>query len=425
MSNVLAIAAVTSTIRHVLHESLSWQPDPVGGADVTTLHPSHLAVDDDAPGSDSAGLNVYLYQVTPNHAWNLSDLPTRSSSGVLTHRPVAALDLHYLVTAYGDEAALEPQRLLARGALALAVTPVLTKDVIEDAIDKFGSGATAFLDHSDLADQAELVKLSPTPLTLEEISKLWGVLGAPYLLSQAYTATVVLLEPDLPVNRPLPVLERALGVRTFTQARLAAVEVAGGGPAVTGATLTLVGSGLLGEGTTTVTLGGRRLTPEPGARSDRLVVAVTDRVPAGAHRVQVDHVQPADPVSGEPERVRGRSNGLPLALVPTITNVTRPAGLVRVRVTPALREGQRATVTFGRLAGGAPGDPGVVTVTFPPAGPLVEPANPADPVPPSVLDVDEAALTAGTWLVRVAVDGVESVPTASAGTYDGPAVTLP
>ena len=125
MSNTLAIAAVTSTMRHVLHEALGGaQPGPVGGADVTTYRPAQLS-DADTVGNAASGLNVYLYQVTPNHAWNLTDLPTRHGDGSLARRPVAALDLHYLVTAYGDEEALEPQRLLARAALALASTPVL------------------------------------------------------------------------------------------------------------------------------------------------------------------------------------------------------------------------------------------------------------------------------------------------------------
>src|SRR6478735_8051816 len=175
MSNTLAIAAVTSTMRHVLHEALGGaQPGPVGGADVTTSRPAQLS-DADTVGNDASGLNVYLYQVTPNHAWNLSDLPTRHGDGSFARRPLAALDLHYLVTAYGDEEALEPQRLLARGALALATTPVFTRDTIAAAIAKYGVDATGFLADSDLGEQTELVKVSPTPLSLEEVSKLWGV----------------------------------------------------------------------------------------------------------------------------------------------------------------------------------------------------------------------------------------------------------
>jgi hypothetical protein len=416
MSNTLAIAAVTSTMRHVLHESLGGaQPGPVGGADVTTYRPGQLA-DADTVGNDASGLNVYLYQVTPNHAWNLSDLPTRHGDGSLARRPVAALDLHYLVTAYGDEEALEPQRLLARGALALASTPVFTKAVIQAAIDKYDTDPTSFLTDADLADQAELVKVSPTPLSLEELSKLWGVLGTPYLLSLAYTATVVLIEADVVPRRALPVRERVLAVRPLTRIRLEHLEVVGGGAAVTGATLALTGGGLLAAHTV-VAVGGVRLAPDATSTTTRLTVALTPDVPSGVHAVQVLRLQPADPVAGTPERVTDRSSGLPLMMLPTVGSVTTTAALVRVPVSPPLREGQRATVTFGRLTGGQPDDPPLVGVTL-------APVLAAD-APLAQLDVDRTGLTSGTWLVRVAVDGAESLPTLAGDTYDGPAVTLP
>ncbi|GAB3047273.1 DUF4255 domain-containing protein [Intrasporangium mesophilum] len=416
MSNTLAIAAVTSTMRHVLHESLGGaQPGPIGGADVTTYRPAQLS-DADTVGNDASGLNVYLYQVTPNHAWNLSDLPTRHGDGSLARRPVAALDLHYLVTAYGDEEALEPQRLLARGTLALASTPVFTKAVIQAAIDKYDTDPTGFLADADLADQAELVKVSPTPLSLEEMSKLWGVLGTPYLLSLAYTATVVLIEADVVPRRALPVRERVVAVRPLTRIRLEAVEVDGGGAVVTGATLVLTGGGLLAAHTA-VSVGSVRLVPDATSTTTRLTVTLTADVSAGVHAVQVLRVQPADPVAGTPERVTDRSSGLPVMVLPTPGPVTKTATLVRVPVAPPLREGQRATVTFGRLSGGQPDDPPLVGATFPPVL--------AADAPLARLDVARNELTAGTWLVRVSVDGAESLPTLSGDTYDGPAVTLP
>jgi len=50
MSNTVAIAAVTSTMRHVLHESLGGaQPGPVGGAD------GGSAVDSGMSGSGGGG----------------------------------------------------------------------------------------------------------------------------------------------------------------------------------------------------------------------------------------------------------------------------------------------------------------------------------------------------------------------------------
>ena len=60
----------------------------------------------------TTGVNVFLYQVTPNAAWRNADLPTRRANGDLIQRPQAALDLHYLLTFYGDESLLQPQRVL-------------------------------------------------------------------------------------------------------------------------------------------------------------------------------------------------------------------------------------------------------------------------------------------------------------------------
>src|SRR5829696_2923120 len=96
MSNSLAIAAVTSSIRFVIDRSLQQtHPAPVGGARVVTRRPEELTA---AEFTEDPAINVYCYLATPNHAWNLTDLPTRRANGSLVHRPVAALDLHYLIS---------------------------------------------------------------------------------------------------------------------------------------------------------------------------------------------------------------------------------------------------------------------------------------------------------------------------------------
>ena len=140
-----------------------------------------------------AGLNVYLYEVSPSRAEGFGVPMARRKDENLGHQPLAELDLHYVVTAYGDDATLEPQRLLARAARALAATPVITSPIIAAAIAKYGSGDTAFLANSDLGEQLEPVKLVPAPLSIDEMSKLWRALATPYLLSLGYTATAVLL----------------------------------------------------------------------------------------------------------------------------------------------------------------------------------------------------------------------------------------
>src|SRR5260370_12855807 len=105
MSNPLAIATVTQTLVQVLSDGLD--AAQVTGAHVTALPPDAKA------GLPDAGVNVFLYQVAPNAALRNTDLPTRRADGSLLNRPTAAIDLHYLLTFYGDETRLEQQRLVA------------------------------------------------------------------------------------------------------------------------------------------------------------------------------------------------------------------------------------------------------------------------------------------------------------------------
>src|SRR5574337_2008951 len=103
MSNFRAIATVTATL--VVEVLQAAATAAVPGASVTMSRP-----DSAGGGAPSARVNLYLYQVTPNAAWRNADLPTRGSEGQLAQRPRVSLDLHYLLTFYGDEGQLEPQR---------------------------------------------------------------------------------------------------------------------------------------------------------------------------------------------------------------------------------------------------------------------------------------------------------------------------
>ena len=83
MSNALAIATVTETMRYRIHGMLPGSG--VGGAHVTTVRPDNTAQ------LPTAGVNIFLYQVTPNLAFQNADLPTRRADGTLMRRPQAAL----------------------------------------------------------------------------------------------------------------------------------------------------------------------------------------------------------------------------------------------------------------------------------------------------------------------------------------------
>jgi len=184
MSNYLAIATVTATLRFVLANALVAE-NFGANVDVTTLRPDIVESD-----PLKAGVNIYLYQATPNANARGHDLPTRTPDGhTLMHRPQAALDLHYLLSFYGDDSQLLPQRLLGTVVRTLHATPGLTASDIENTIRE-----TPFLQGSDLAFAIDRVRFTPAPLSLEDLSKLWSVFyQAKYILSAAYQASVVLI----------------------------------------------------------------------------------------------------------------------------------------------------------------------------------------------------------------------------------------
>jgi Pvc16 N-terminal domain len=412
MSNSLAIGAVTSTIRYVLDRALQ-QPHAgqVGGAGVTTLRPTAL---EDVDVEEAPGINVYCYQATPNHAWNLADLPTRRANGSFVQRPVAALDLHYLVSCIGVEPQLVPQRLLGRVVVALAATSVLTRDVVDAALDAYGAEPdTSFLADSDLASEVELVKLSPTPLSLEEMSKLWGVLDTPCVLSLSYLATVVLIAADVTPRIALPVRRRELTVTPAGPPRIHELDTDPPQQAVvSGTTLVLRGSRLLGP-VTRVRIGHAALTPADGATNAELRVVVDDTVAAGLHSLHVAHTTPPAP-GGPPARRVAGSNAVPVLVRPEVEVTGVTATEVTLSVAPPLQEGQRASVILGRLDGAA--EPTEVTLVLPPVS--------EDDAPLAELVLPRADLPDGHWLVRVQVDGADSLPQLVGEVYGEPDLTL-
>ncbi|MEU0643740.1 DUF4255 domain-containing protein [Streptomyces umbrinus] len=201
MSNALAIAHVTQALALLIEANL--QPEIDMAVKVEPRKPSA-----DPPAEPT--ITVFLYQVTPNTSQRNNDLPTRASDGTLLKRAAAALDLHFLISAYGEESELVGQRLIGSVVRTLHEIPVLPKDIIELA------GEKPYLAGSDLAEAAQRVRFSPTVMDIDETSKLWGMLHqTPYTLSVVYQAALVFIEGrDVPVAAK-PVERSAVRVLPF------------------------------------------------------------------------------------------------------------------------------------------------------------------------------------------------------------------
>jgi len=389
MSNFLAIATVTAALSQVLRDGI--QSD-VAGADVTTLDPS-------ASGGavPATRLNLFLYQVTPNAAFRNADLPTRRSDGQLVQRPQVALDLHYLLTFYGDEVQLEPQRLLGSAVRTLHERPLLTRQKIQQTIVQ--PLFNAFLGNSNLADGVELVKFTPTSLSLEELSKLWSVFfQIPYRLSVAYQGTVVLIESEEVPQIALPVLERNVYVMPFRQPVIEQVTSQAGAsqPIIAGSTLLILGQRLRGN-VTRVRIGGEEVTP-PGVSDTQISLPLSSPpLPAAALRAGVQGVQVVHKMlMGTPETEhRGvESNVEAFVLHPTITSVSAINTQVTVQVSPIVGERQRVVLLLNENTTAAP-----AAYTF------VDEPRPAGT---SSIEIAISGVKPAEYFVRLQIDGAES-----------------
>jgi hypothetical protein len=215
MANALAIASVTQVLKDLLNNGLIDHDvtSAIGSTVLVTALPPDRIVG--PSGSEVSQLNLFLHQVRPNLGWRNADLPTRNGQGELVQNPLLPLNLHYLLTAYGAEE-LQGEILLGYAMLLLHENSVLSRNAIRAALlnpsvnggilpSPFQAAAA-----SELADQLELIKISPESFSTDDMSKLWTAQHTAYRVSAAYEVSVVLIERRRPTRSPLPVLTRGL-----------------------------------------------------------------------------------------------------------------------------------------------------------------------------------------------------------------------
>lgn len=315
MSNYLAIATVTATMQRVLQTAL--QTD-VPGVRVTTVRP-----DTSGSGTPDVGVNLFMYQASPNPAWRNTDLHTRRPKGELIKHTQAGLNLYYLLTFYGNETELEPQRLLGSAVRTLIDQPILTSEMIDETIRH---PTFSYLSESTLADQVERVTLVPSPMTTEELSKIWSVFfQTPYTLSFAYQGSTVLIEGEKPARRMLPLR----GCQFYTTPNQPTIEqvISSEGanqPITLNSVLTIRGKQLRSE-QVQIRIGDAKVTPqEVNDQQIKLDLSALSESEISGLRSGVQSLQVLHPVSKRTvfdiDRAIG-SNVMAIVLCSTITEI--------------------------------------------------------------------------------------------------------
>lgn len=389
-----AIAAVTAALRNLLSDGVKVEAG-LEDTVVTTLPMDRAR---DASGSGNQ-LNVFLYQATPNAAWRNLSMPTQVQS-LETGFPPLALNLYYLITAWGrDNDAQSPfsHFLLGRAMSVMHDHPLLGSDEIRLALP----GNDAYL-------QVERIRFSLQPLSVEDIFKLWSGFQTQYRLSASYEASVVLIESTRAARTPLPVLARGTGdVGPVALARMdpglptlqSVMPPNQQSGAVIGDVVTISGTLLVGDKVEVVFAHAAlqnpiRVPAGPNASATRIDVQLdTTQFPwvAGWYAVTVEITTTPD----QPNPPVHSTNALPMALAPTMTNTmplkatisTNGTATVKLKCSPDVQPGQRVALLLDdqEIPAAARTDP-VASLSF--------------PVPQAV---------AGTYLIRLRVDGVDSL----------------
>lgn len=433
MSNALAIAAVTAVLKDLLENGLVSDSiaTSVGDVIVTALPPDRISVGAD----ERAQLNLFLYQVTQNRNadWVSRERHGDAALGGMPggHRPPfignprstnppLALDLHYVLTVYGAKD-FQSELLLGYAMQLLHEMPVLTRDIIYTALKNAStvntgvlSQALAAVSISDLADQVGQIKICPEFFNMEETSKLWSALQTHYRPSAAYQVSMVLIEsrdsnkPVSPYVVPFrqPIIEQIIGPAET------------GNLVVAGSTLVIRGKRLSGDVTRIRLSGTETLLVPQAVQETQISLLLSADLQAGVQGVQVVHLTLMGTTSVPHHSVE--SNVVAFVLHPTIAvSVDRVqgsgsdlrSGELAVKFNPKVGKAQRVVLLLNEVSSG-----GAAAYSF-----AVAPRT--DDTDLIVIPVK--GVKAGTYLVRVQVDGAESpLNLNQTGEYDSPQVTI-
>lgn len=185
MSTFRAIAAVTQRL-----VSIASEPN----VQITALPPDMART-----GRNGNQINIFMFRSSINPAWRNQDLPDPGGKQQ-PRQPLLPLDLAYLITAYGAKTQPDVIRevfahqILGRLMLKLHDAPEWK---LKD-----------FPNNSGIKNQVDPIRITPMPMNLDEMTKLWSSFQSAYRSSVAYEVGVVLIESDRDEVTPLPVTQR-------------------------------------------------------------------------------------------------------------------------------------------------------------------------------------------------------------------------
>jgi hypothetical protein len=401
MSDYLAVGGVSAVLCSLLSTAL-----PVNGpslvlgsspAGITATSPDLIATG----ANEQPQINVFMYYVSINAALRNLDLPSTGPGGSRLSNPPLALNLHYLVSAYGS-GQFDPEVLLAWAMKVFHDTPVVPSQTIQQALNglQAQSGAAAqLITGSTLANQIEHLRITPETLTTEEIYRLWAAFQTTYRPSTALQVSVVVIQDTQAFTSNLPVRARTV---TALPLQTPVIDNVTPNMIAAGQVLSITGSNFVGDNPadTVVSFDGSAGLPPDTVQGNLIRITLPATLSAGTRMVRIQRmiVFPRSPAPHQ----GFSSSPAPFQLIPTIQDASPVQATLgsplTITLSPEVGRTQQATLYIGDNA--IPID----------ERPLSGPASSATitfPIP--------ATLPTGTFPLRVEIDGAQSKLTTTGG----------
>lgn len=394
MSNYLAVGGVSAVLRWLLSNALTNGGPSVilGGstAGITVTSPDLVPVGVD----EQPGVNIFMYYASYNPALRNVGLPSRNAYGNEISNPPLALNLHYLVSAYGSKQ-FDPEILLGWAMKVLHDTPVVPRQTIQNALDALLPGGThegSLIDGSMLANQIEHIRITPETLTTEEIYRLWTAFQTNYRPTTSYQVSVVVIQDTNTYTSNLPVQKRSVLVLPLQSP---VIDNMTPNPIAVGGTLTVQGSNFVGDPSTQtlVSFDGAQGIAPTTLQSNVLRVVLPLTLQAGTRLLRVQRTV-TYPTSPTPHSGFS-SSPMPFQLIPTITTATpnpvTQTGSVTVTVSPSVGSMQQVTLYIGDYA-----------------IPIDQRPTSAPPTSTTLVFPMSTSVPVGTYPLRLEIDGAQS-----------------
>jgi hypothetical protein len=348
-------------------------------------------------------VNIFLHQVTYNPGWRNVGLPTLASDGATRlMNPPLALDLHYLLTVYATEDT-QAEALLGYAVLMLHENPILPRSLIQTALSPANIPHTSpltanplfnVLTTTGLANQIEMIKISPSPLGREEIAWIWTALKSDYRPTFPFQVSVALIQPTLPSSFSLPVLSRNISIQAGPPPQLLAWQTPHQQSAhAPGNQVVVTGQALSGASLVVLTNGRLGIQYKPFAPVSTTPTSVTFTIPEDPANLPAGVYNLSMLFLDSTGNVTASTNLMPFPIAPRIllpfapgTAVANSAGtLVTINCDPQVLPNQSVSLALGGAS--------VPAQTF--------------AAPTATLTFQFPTLS-GPYLARLQVDGVDS-----------------